>query len=640
MPTYMNFKNSVNVLFLFTTLLTYSQEELYTVFTIDPELKKNANAVIRDHDVVIELHSYSDMTITSKRVITILNKNGLRHLDSYIYYDPQIKVKSISAKVYNAFGKELKKIKRKDFKDYSASGSNLFSDNRVLALDYTPIEYPFTFVFETVTQTNSTAFYPRWYPVENYLVSTDRASFKIINHENVPLEIKEFNLNIEGIENLSTGNVIHYTAKKMQSLKWESMSPAFNRVAPLIMVAPQKFRLVNVDGHAKNWNDFGKWNFENLIKYRNDIPESTLTEIKTLVSGIEDPIEKAKLIYQYVQDKTRYISVQLGVGGWQPMLASKVDEVSYGDCKALTNYTMALLQSQDIISYYTVLYGDDDLRDIESDFVGMQGNHVILNIPNGDEPIWLECTSQKVPFGHIVNFTDDRDVLVITPEGGRIEHTRVYTSQENYLKSKAVVKLDENGGFTGEIILKSGGSQYDNRLNRIIDIDKKDKTKYYNNYWSYINGFSINAIEINNNKDAIEITEKVSIKSPSYAVSAGDKYLVAPNVFNRYTNLPPRYSNRKLPFVIQRGFYDQDEYEIELPEGFALEALPENKEIETKFGVYKMSLEKINDSQIRYKRSLEIIKGDYEKEDYKAYRSFRRKVAKADKASFVLNKTN
>ena len=53
-----------------------------------------------------------------------------------------------------------------------------------------------------------------------------------------------------------------------------------------------------------------------------------------------------------------------------------------------------------------------------------------------------------------------------------------------------------------------------------------------------------------------------------------------------------------------------------------------------------MTLEKINDSQIIYKRSLEIIKGNYEKEDYKAYRSFRRKIAKADKASLVLNRTN
>ena len=59
-------------------------------------------------------------------------------------------------------GKEIKKIKRKDFKDQSAvSGSTLFSDNRVLYLDYTPISYPFTIVYTSEIETSSTAFIPQ-----------------------------------------------------------------------------------------------------------------------------------------------------------------------------------------------------------------------------------------------------------------------------------------------------------------------------------------------------------------------------------------------------------------------------------------------------------------------------------------------
>ncbi|MCK5400380.1 MAG: DUF3858 domain-containing protein, partial [Flavobacteriaceae bacterium] len=182
--------------------------------------------------------------------------------------------------------------------------------------------------------------------------------------------------------------------------------------------------------------------------------------------------------------------------------------------------------------------------------------------------------------------------------------------------------------------------QYDDRLDRVVDSDHKDRVTYYQKYWSYINGSSLDSIEINNDKDQIEITEKIIIKSPSYAVSAGDKFLVMPNMFNRFTNIPPRYSERKLPFVIQRGFYDEDEYILNIPEGFTIDALMEDKEITSQFGVYKVEFEKLSETQIKYKRSLEIVKGNYEKEDYKAYRSFRRKIAKADKSSFVLNKIN
>lgn len=636
----MNIKNFVSVLLLFITFNIFSQDNLLSSLTIPEELKENANATIRSHDILIELNSYANMTITTKRIITIFNKNGLDHLDSYLYYDPEIRVKNVKGVVYNAFGKEIKKFKKKDFQDYSASGSNLYSDNRVLALDYTPIGYPFTFVFETETETNSTAFLPRWYAIENYFISTENASYKIINYENVPLDIEEFNIDIDGIENLSEGNNIHYKAKNLKAIKWESLSPSFKKTAPIVMVAPKKFRLVDVDGHAENWSDFGKWNYDNLLKNRSEIPASTIEEINNLVMGIENPIEKAKLIYQYVQDKTRYISVQLGVGGWQPMLASKVDEVSYGDCKALTNYTMALLNSQGVTAYYTVLYGDNDLRDIETEFVGMQGNHVILNIPNGEESIWLECTSQKVPFGHIANFTDDRDVLVITPEGGRIEHTKIYSSQESYLKSSAIITIDELGGFVASFEAKSGGVQYSDRLDRIIDRDKKDKDIYYKKYWNYINDLSITNIELLNDKNNIEITEKIAVSTPNYGVVAGSKLLIPPNFFNRRTSVPPRYSERKLPFVIQRGFYDEDNYEINLPNGYAIETLPEDKILETKFGVYKMSLEKISESKILYKRTFEMPKGDYKKEDYNTYRSFIRKITKADKTSIVLIKIN
>jgi transglutaminase-like putative cysteine protease len=634
----MNIKSLLCILLLFTTINSFSQDNLLSAYTIPEELT-NANATIRTYDILIELQSYSYMTITTKRVITIFNKNGLDNINSYIYYDPEIKVMKINGVVYDAFGNEIQKFKKKDFKDFSASGGSLYSDNRVLALDYTPINYPFTFELTTKTQTNSTAFFPRWYPIDNYFLSTEHASYKIINHENVQLDVKEFNIDIEGIENLSEGNTIYYKANNLKAIKSEYLSPNYNKILPLVMVAPQKFKLVNVDGYAANWNDFGKWNYDNLLTGRNDLPESAKTEVANLVKGISDPVEKAKLIYQYVQDKTRYISVQLGVGGWQPILASKVDEVSYGDCKALTNYTKALMESQGITTYYTVVYGDNDLRDIESEFVGMQGNHVILNVPHGDESIWLECTSQKVPFGHIANFTDDRDVMVITPEGGRIEHTRVYSSKENYLKAKATIFLNEKGGFTAHYNAKAGGTRYDKKL-QVLEEDSEDKDVYYKDYWNYINDITLTKIELNNNRDDVEITEDISLSAPSFGIVAGQKLLISANVFKRSTYLPPRYSERKLPFIIQRGYLNEDVYEINLPEGYTLESIPENNEIQTKFGKYNMSIEKESESKIIYKRTLEIVKGDYEKEDYKSYRAFRRKIAKADKSSIVLNKLN
>ena len=121
-----------------------------------------------------------------------------------------------------------------------------------------------------------------------------------------------------------------------------------------------------------------------------------------------------------MQDNTRYISVQYGIGGWEPENAMAVDQLGYGDCKALTNYTMALLKTQGIDSYYTVLYGGVK-RDMNPEFTMMQGNHAILNVPTEDSTdIWLECTSQTNPFNYLGDFTDDRYALRIGENGGEI----------------------------------------------------------------------------------------------------------------------------------------------------------------------------------------------------------------------------
>lgn len=123
--------------------------------------------------------------------------------------------------------------------------------------------------------------------------------------------------------------------------------------------------------------------------------------MKQLTKNATTDKEKARLIYQYMQDKTRYISVQLGIGGFMPTKAEEVDRVGYGDCKALTNYTHALLNAVGVTSYHAIIYNDTQKVSFDPEFSSVQGNHMILYLPLTDEEIWLECTSQKYPFGYI-----------------------------------------------------------------------------------------------------------------------------------------------------------------------------------------------------------------------------------------------
>ena len=46
----------------------------------------------------------------------------------------------------------------------------------------------------------------------------------------------------------------------------------------------------------------------------------------------------------------------------------------------------------------------------------------------------------------------------------------------------------------------------------------------------------------------------------------------------------------KTPFVIERGFYDLDESDIEIPIEYSIESLPKNIELKNEFGYYKCQM--------------------------------------------------
>ena len=94
----------------------------------------------------------------------------------------------------------------------------------------------------------------------------------------------------------------------------------------------------------------------------------------------------------------------------------------------------------------------------------------------------------------------------------------------------------------------------------------------------------------------------------------------------------------KLPLQISSGFLDIDEVQIKLPKSLKLEYMPEDVELNSKFGKYSIEIEKIDDYNYIYKRKLQIEEGRYPKEDYTAYRDFRKNIRKFDNSKIILVK--
>lgn len=635
-------KLSILPLFLFFISATiFGQKFEYSTSTIPDSLKLNANAVVRLSQLNINISSQKSMTLKSTRVITVLNELGLVSLDLVESYDKNRSINKIEATAYDAFGKELKKYKRKDFKDHSvADGVSIFNDNRMLYLDYTPITYPFTMVFETEVETSNTAFIPSWRPVDDYLVSVENTSLSIVYKPELQLRKKEVNFsNIFQINKTETSNSITYTAKNLIAKKREDLSPDFREIFPIVYFALNNFQLENVEGKAVDWAEFGKWYYSSLLADTEEIPEATQLKLKELIGNQKNPIEIAKIVYKYVQEKTRYVSVQIGIGGWKPMLAKDVDKLGYGDCKALTNYTRSLLKSVGVDSYYTVVYaGHNATRDLQNDFASIQGNHAILTLPTENKGlIWLECTSQIQPFGFQGDFTDDRNVLLVKPDGGEIVKTKVFTEKENLQSTTGSYQINENGSLIGKIKIVSDGLRYNDEFGK-ERMSREDQIKNYKAEMSNINNLSIKKINFHNDPKTIEFTEELELEAEGYAQNSAGKLMFALNAFDQSSYVPKKYKTREFPFQMERGYTNQNEIEITIPDGFIVEAKPNGIEQENEFGYYKIEFTTLGTNKILCKRKLIIKKGFYDKSKYENYRKFRETIAKNDNSKIVITK--
>ena len=91
------------------------------------------------------------------------------------------------------------------------------------------------------------------------------------------------------------------------------------------------------------WEGFGKFISE-LLKGRDVLPDDIKVKVHQLTDQLKDDKQKVYVLYDFLQKNTRYISIQLGIGGWQPFDAKYVAAKRYGDCKALSNYMVALLK--------------------------------------------------------------------------------------------------------------------------------------------------------------------------------------------------------------------------------------------------------------------------------------------------------
>ncbi|GAA4308272.1 DUF3857 domain-containing protein [Nibribacter koreensis] len=612
-------------------------EPSYSALVIDASLKKGANAVVRADEVTFTVHSPQSATQKNRQVVTVLNENGKAHADLTVYYDKLTKVDYIKGTVYDVMGKKVKTLKASDITDVSAvSESALFEDNRVKVVRLSMPSYPYTVEYEYQTSSNNLLFYPTWLPISADKISVEQASFQVSMPAAMQLRYRELNLPGKVETSEASGRKLYsWTMKNIVPLEVEPMGPSYRDIIPMVFTAPSDFEVQGYKGNMATWSELGKW-IGQLNAGRDQLPEATKEHIRTLTASLKDPKAKAEAVYDYMQNKTRYVAIQLGIGGWQPFEATTVDSKGYGDCKALSNYTKSLLEAAGVPSYYALIKGGDGQLPVMADFPSSQFNHVVLCVPMAKDTLWLECTSQTEDAGYTGTFTGDRYALLIKPEGGVLVRTPQFTAKDNGQVRNVKVKLNAQGGGVAEATTLFTGSQHEQRKTMTHHYSPEEQLKWlYKN--TEIPAFEIKKFTLSQTEKSRspKMKETLHLDLPRVASVSGKRLFITPNLMNRWTYVPPMAENRKQDVVWQSAFYDADVVEYEIPAGYTAESIPQPVKISSLFGEYKSQVQ-LKDGRLVYERELTMHKSRHAPAKYLELINFLKQVSKADQQQVVL----
>ena len=621
----------------------------YAVADIPAALREGAHAVVRADDEVVTVKSAGRLVHTVHRVVTVLDAAGDELGRFGVSYDALRALSYLRGAVYDADGRLLHQLRAAEIKDEAVGndGANFMTDVRVRYADLRQPQPPYTVEFDYEMVSDNALFYPDFQPQEDEGVAVQAASLRVSTPAALPLRYQERQLPAgAGVAHTTAGSqeVYAWQLANLAAIDDEEAAPPLTDRTPAVVLAPGRFEVQGHAGTAATWQGLGQWTYD-LNANRDQLPPATVARVQALTRDLPDARARARRVYELLQGSTRYISVQLGLGGWQTFPASTVASSGYGDCKALSNYTRALLAAANVPAYQALVGAGTDHADLRADFPSSQFNHVVLCAPlvtatGRPDTLWLECTSQTGAFGYMGSFTGNRRALLLTPTGGQLVATPRYGAAENRLSRRLDLVLDATGSATATARTLRTGQEQDLYAQLLHELGPPDQKKYVVEHLRLptftLTRFGLAATPAG---PLPGVVENLALALPGFAPPSGKRVFINPNLLSRLPALPAQVGERQAEVWLPRASLHADTVRLHLPAGFQPEALPAPVQLSTAYGTYAAHYATLPDGTIQYVRRLELKRARLPKTAYPGYLDFRRKINSADKVQLVLVKT-
>jgi hypothetical protein len=571
------------ILFFSIMPVCFSQTNIYDASTIPAALKENAHSVKREEKIDFEVKDVSDARLTVHEVVTVLDPEAERDLSFYQSTDEFLKLDDAEIKVFDAHGKQLNKYKLKEMRSQGI-GDGLVIDGKAYFFSVTAASYPITVEYDYTLKFKSTLFYPD-YQIQDPEQSVEYSKFTATVPSDLDLKYKaQYTAITPAVTNSTKNKTYSWEVKNLPAIPYEEGAVSYRNSYPAVLLSPNKFSMDGNDGNLSSWKNFGEW-YAQLSKGSLNLSDQTKSFLKDMVKNAKTNKQKIEILYDYLQKNFRYVSIQLGIGGYKPFDANFVDQKKYGDCKALANYMQAILDAVGIVSYPALINAEYNKQPVDPAFPHNSFNHVILCVPANKDTTWLECTSTSADPGILGRFTENKNALLITPNGGVLVSTPKSIPSENIssLNTKVILKEDASG--ESESVMISKGEYKDQIINNVMNEKKDDQKEFLVSYMGFLQP---DECEINTSRksDCAQTSFKLNIeKVPEF--TAGSKMFLSPRIYKIWSSSLPSTEKRTKAFYFPFPLIKTDTTVYQLPEDYTIANLPEARDEKFDYGVFK-----------------------------------------------------
>lgn len=350
-------------------------------------------------------------------------------------------------------------------------------------------------------------------------------------------------------------------------------------------------------GPDLEWDDVARWYADLAADRYAPLGPELEARLADLVAGAGTREDSLRAVHRWVAQDIRYVSISLGLGGYQPRTPAEVLATASGDCKDKATLFIALARHMGVEAYPVIVSTGAAVR---TDMPSIsQFNHMVVALRPRQGGAWhyLDLTVPIAPYDEVYGGMQSREGILLRDDG-TAEPMRFPTSPASANRSviEMTGSLDENGAFLGRYVeYLAGSTQYRIRSEFARTLTEQQRASVARNVANRVfegaSGDSLVTFDGNDLTAEPRLEARVTAEGVLRPIGGGYMLRLQLPRYGSRAALDALQRERRFPIDVAKVFGLREHvtlFRVTLPEGWSAE-LPESVRAESAFGTYSSS---------------------------------------------------